>query len=57
VKKVKYNATYHLAELDGTLFALPIAGKRVKILNRRDRLEIGFDALDHSFLSIGDDAE
>ena len=29
------NATYHLAELDGTKLAVPIAGKRVKIFKKR----------------------
>jgi hypothetical protein len=52
VKEVRDNATYHLAELDGTLLALPIAGKRIKIFKRRDRSEISFEALDDSVLSI-----
>jgi hypothetical protein len=54
VKKVGDNATYHLVELDCTVLALLIARKRIKIFKKRDRLEIGFDALDHSFLSIDD---
>ena len=29
------NATYHLAELDGSRLAIPIAGKRVKIFKKR----------------------
>jgi hypothetical protein len=45
VKKVGDNATYHLAELNGTLLALPIASKRIKVFKRRDRTEIGFEAL------------
>jgi hypothetical protein len=57
VKKGENHATHHLAELDGTLIALPIAGKSIKIIKRRDRLEIGFDALDHSLLSIDHDTE
>lgn len=57
VQKVGDNATYHWAELDGTLLALPIAGKTIKIFKRRHRLEIGFDALENSFLSIDDEAE
>jgi hypothetical protein len=32
LKKLGDNATYHLAELDGTLLALAIAVKRIKIL-------------------------
>jgi hypothetical protein len=57
VKKGGNNVTHHLAELDGTLIALPIAGKIIKIIKRRDRLEIGFDAVDHSLLSIDHDQE
>ena len=57
VKKVEDNATYRLAELDGTPLALPIAGKRVKIFKRRERMEIGFEALDDCVLSIDDDLE
>ena len=52
VKKVEDNATYHLVELDGTPLALPIAGKRIKIFKRRDRIEIGFEAFDDLVLSI-----
>ena len=55
VKKVEENATYHLVELDGTPLALPIAGKRIKIFKRRDRIEIGFEAFDDSILSIDEE--
>ena len=57
VKKVEDNATYRLAELDGTPLALPIAGKRVKIFKRRERMEIGFKALDNCDLGIDDKSE
>ena len=57
VKKVEDNATYRLAELDGTPLALPIAKKRVKIFKRRERMEIRFEALDDCVLSIDDDLE
>ena len=46
VKKVEDNATFRLLELDGTPLALPIAGKRIKIFKRRDKTEIGIEALD-----------
>jgi hypothetical protein len=52
VKKVEHNATYRLAELDSTPLVLPIARKRIKVFKGRDRLEIGFEALDDSVLSI-----
>ena len=29
------NGTYHLAELDGTQLAVPVAGKRVKVFKKR----------------------
>ena len=29
------NGTYHLAELDGTRMAIPVAGKRIKALKKR----------------------
>ena len=35
VKSAYDNATYHLAELDGSRLAIPIAGKRVKIFKKR----------------------
>ena len=57
VKKVEDNATYRLAELDGTPLALPIARKRVKIFKRRERMEIGFEALDDCVLSVDDELE
>jgi hypothetical protein len=41
-----------LAELDGTLVAVPVADKRIKVFKRRDRFEIRFEALDDSVLSI-----
>ena len=57
VKKVEDNATYGLVELDGTPLALPIAGKRVKIFKRRERMVIGFEALDDCVLGIDDELE
>ena len=35
VISAKDNATYHLAELDGSRMAIPIAGKGVKIFKKR----------------------
>ena len=40
VKKVEDNATYRLTELDGTHLVVPIAGKRVKILKKREATSI-----------------
>ena len=33
------NGTYHLAELDGTRIAVPVAGKRVKAFKKRHEAE------------------
>ena len=57
VKKVEDNASYRLAELDGAPLAIPIAGKRIKVFKRRDRVEIEFESFDDSVLSIDDDEE
>ena len=35
VERVNDNATYLLRELDGTMFKIPIAGKRIKVFRRR----------------------
>jgi hypothetical protein len=35
VTSVNDNGTYHLAELDGTRIAVPVAGKRVKAFKKR----------------------
>ena len=40
------NATYHLAELDGSRLAIPIAGKRVKIIKKRQDENPDLDDLD-----------
>ena len=40
------NATYHLAELDGSRLAIPIAGKRVKIFKKRQDENPDLDDLD-----------
>ena len=47
VKKIESNATYFLAELDGTRLALPIAGKRIKIFKRREAPNLEIEALDY----------
>ena len=57
VKKVEDNATYRLAELDGTPLALPIVGKRIKIFKRIDRMEIRLEALDNCVLGIDNELE
>ena len=35
VTSAKDNDTYHLAELDGTRIAMPVAGKRIKAFKKR----------------------
>ena len=40
------NDTYHLAELDGTRLAVPIAGKRVNIFKKRHNYEPNLDDLE-----------
>ena len=52
VKKIENNATYFLAELDGTRLALPIAGKRIKIFKRRETTNLEIDTLEDVALSI-----
>lgn len=58
VERVNDNATYLLRELDGTLFKIPIAGKRIKVFRRRDER---FHCIDfESFLTpqaISEDVE
>jgi hypothetical protein len=49
VEMVNDNATYLLRELDGTLFKIPIAGKRIKVFRRRDGRLLSTDF--ESFLS------
>ena len=39
VRGVNDNATYHLAELDGTQITTPVAGKRIKAFKRRNEAE------------------
>ena len=39
VNGVNDNATYHLAELDGTRITTPIVGKRIKAFKRRNEAE------------------
>ena len=35
VQSANDNGTYHLAELDGTRMAIPVAGKRIKAFKKR----------------------
>ena len=37
VTSVNDNSTYHLAELDGTTVAVPVAGNRVKAFKKMTR--------------------
>ena len=40
------NGTYHLAELDGTRMAIPVAGKRVKAFKKRHEGEPDLEGMD-----------
>ena len=40
------NVTYHLTELDGSRLAIPIAGKRVKIVKKQQDKNPDLDDLD-----------
>ena len=53
------NATYHLAELDGSRLAIPIAGKRVKIFKKRQDEDPNLDHLDDedSTADVNEDVE
>ena len=57
VKKIESNATYFLAELDGTRLALPIAGNRIKIFKRREAPNLEIEALDDVASSTEDKKE
>ena len=59
VKSANDNATYHLAELDGTRLTVPIAGKRVKIFKKRHDDEPNLDDLeeDESEQALGHEEE
>ena len=39
VRSVNTNATYHLAELDGTRITTPVVGKRIKAFKKRNEAE------------------
>ena len=41
------NETYHLAELDGTRMAIPVAGKRVKAFKKRHECEPDLGGMDN----------
>ena len=40
------NGTYHLAELDSTRMAIPVAGKRVKAFKKRHEGEPDLEGMD-----------
>ena len=40
------DGTYHLAELDGTRMAIPVAGKRIKAFNKRHEYEPDLGGVD-----------
>ena len=39
------NGTYHLAELDGTRVAVPVAGKRIKAFKKRHEDEPDLESM------------
>ena len=48
------NGTYHLAELDGTRIAIPVAGKRVKAFKKRHKCKPDLGTLDNDRWSEAD---
>ena len=46
VQSANDNGTYHLAELDGTRMAIPVAGKRIKAFKKRNDDEPDLGGLD-----------
>jgi hypothetical protein len=59
VTSVNDNGTYHLAELDGTWIAVPVAGKRVKAFNKHhdNELDLGIGENDDDDDTDGMDGE
>ena len=51
------NGTYHLAELDGTRMAVPVAGKRIKAFKKRHEAEPDPDDLDSDNDRLGTDVD
>ena len=51
------NGTYHLAELDGTRMAVPVAGKRVKVFKKQHEDEPDLESVDIDNDRSGIDAE
>jgi hypothetical protein len=59
VTTVNGNETYHLAELDGTRIAVPVAGKRIKAFKKRheDSSDLGSEESDDDGDGTGGDPE
>ena len=59
VTSVNNNATYHLAELDGTTMAVPVAGKRIKVFKKRheDEPDLGGGDSDNGRSMTDDELE
>ena len=53
------NGTYHLAELDGTRMAVPVAGKRIKAFKKRHKDEPDLEGVesDNDRFGADDDLE
>ena len=56
---IQGNATYHLAELDGSRLAVPIAGKRVKVFKKRQDEDLDLYHLndEHNRADVNEDKE
>ena len=59
VTSINNNGTYHLAELDGTTMAVPVAGKRIKAFKKRheDGLNLGGEESDNGRSGTDDEPE
>ena len=51
------NGTYHLAELNGTSIAVPVAGKRIKAFKKRHEDEPDPEGVDDGDDRIGADGD
>jgi hypothetical protein len=53
----KWRTKSSMTTRTGRTRAMPVAGKRIKVLKRKDRSEIRFEALDNSVLSVDNQVE
>jgi hypothetical protein len=57
VTNVNDNGTYHLAELDGTRIAVPVAGKRIKAFKKHHDDKPDLESGDDNDDTDGEDVE